>query len=325
MEKLNKISKQLEDSFSKLEEAIKSIDSTKEFIDSLTSSSDNFVNSLKDLKENDKLISLSRSNNDLGKNIRKNISQIQNNLGEIEVYRKVFEDNIVSYNTKIENFNKSFDEKAKIASNTNQTLSRVIKHLNESERKHVNNRKQLTEIAVGIDFLNKFDEVKKEQVNINKKLDIIYNAITGNEFDLNNFESKPKKQVKKEDNNEKKLSENTYFLSNRSKGRINNLLKNKSISEEILPSLKEIENITYYHQYSIEDYYRDFTFSNDNITNESKLVFMNFSTKNKLPDTYFKQLEIDLKEKFKRDIDFILMNDQRNKLDNLIIDLIIYK
>lgn len=319
MEQLNKVSKQLEDAFNKLEETINNLVDAEKFVNDLTKISERFTDTLKELKSDDRLLKLSKQNNETTTNIRKNIASIDSNLKEIEIYRSVFEDNIISYNTKIEQFSKSFDEKAKIASDTEQTLLKVIKTLGENERKQTSSRRQLTEMATGIEFIKRFKEVEEEQININKKLDLIYKAITGEEFVKNKT---TKTTLKKEESKNK----NSYVLSNKNKTRLTNILKSKDLTADQLDTLGNYENVCYYKYFNIKNVDSELKISSDELANkEYNLGLVYISSKNALPNKFFNDINNIIKEQIKKNIKLINVVDNRNQNDNLRIDVILYQ
>jgi|SRR5690554_961568 len=173
MEKLELISNQLEDTFNQLKDTIEKLNDVKLFVNQLTNSSNEFIHELKNITENENFKKLTNNNNKLAVDIRNKITIINSHLQEIEVYRTLFQDNIVEYNTKIEKFNRSFEEKAKIASNAEQNLNRMINRLKEWDRKNNKSRSDLIKLAEEIHLTQRYEEVKKEQNIMNRKLDKI--------------------------------------------------------------------------------------------------------------------------------------------------------
>lgn len=331
MDKLNKISKQLEETFNKIQETIDNIVNAEKLINELTKTSEKYNDTLNDLKNDDRLIKISKQNNETANNIRKNITNISTNLEEIEIYRTVFEDNVISYNTKIENFAKSFDEKAKMSSQTEQTLLRIIKILAETEKKQASNRKQLTEIATGIDFIKRFKEVEIEQKNINNKLDLIYNALTGKNFELNdnikvensNTNNNINKNITMKNNQQDK---NSFFLSSKNKVRISNILKSDVLTVNEKAMFSEFDNLTYYKNLKITNVNTELLIPSEEINNvEFDYGLLYISSKNQLPKDFINDINKKVSEQIKSELELVNVVDNRNQSEFLIINVILYK
>lgn len=177
MENYEKLSKRIEDTFTKLEETISNINILTNHINDINTSTEKLVQAIKELSENENTKKLIQDHRNISKAIRRDISTIQSNLVETEGYRTFFQDEISKYNVRTERFSETFDKKAEIANSANKDLAKMIANLIKQQNDINSSRNRINKIAEEIDLFNHYEEVKKEQKEQRELLEKIFNSI----------------------------------------------------------------------------------------------------------------------------------------------------